>query len=55
MLQAQAISLSCQIVALEIMPDHVHMFLNCPPNLSPDKITKKRIVVYDAKPTASLR
>ena len=34
----QAKNLECDIVALEIMPDHVHLFLNCPPNVAPDKI-----------------
>jgi hypothetical protein len=24
-------------VALEIMPDHVHLFLNCPPTLAPNE------------------
>ncbi|MBI4850753.1 MAG: IS200/IS605 family transposase [Acidobacteria bacterium] len=30
--------LDCQIIAQEIMPDHVHLFLNCPTNISPDQI-----------------
>jgi putative transposase len=34
----QSANLGCDIVALEIMPDHVHLFLNCPPNVAPDKI-----------------
>jgi len=38
LIRDQARSLDGLIVALEIMPDHVHMLLNCPPNLSPDKI-----------------
>jgi len=38
MIRDQAGLLDCCIVALEIMPDHVHMLLNCPPNLAPDKI-----------------
>ena len=27
-----------QIIALEIMPDHVHLFLNSPPDLAPDQL-----------------
>jgi REP-associated tyrosine transposase len=27
--------LKCEIVALQIMPDHVHLFVNCPPCMSP--------------------
>ncbi len=30
--------LDCQIIAQEIMPDHVHLFLNCPTSISPDQI-----------------
>ncbi|MBL8149256.1 MAG: IS200/IS605 family transposase [Blastocatellia bacterium] len=30
--------LDCQIIAQEIMPDHVHLFLNSPTNISPDQI-----------------
>ena len=29
------------VVALEIMPDHVHAFLNCPPTLSPSQVMHK--------------
>lgn len=35
LLAAKAKELDCEPVALEIMPDHVHLFLNCPPTLSP--------------------
>jgi putative transposase len=34
-LNEKAAQLGCEILALEIMPDHVHLFLNCPPTLSP--------------------
>ena len=34
----QAEGLDCTIVALEIMPDHVHLFLNCPPSIAPNEI-----------------
>jgi putative transposase len=27
--------LGCELIAVEIMPDHVHLFANCPPTLSP--------------------
>jgi len=33
-----ALKLGCLVLALEIMPDHVHLFLNCPPSLAPDQI-----------------
>lgn len=31
-------TLDCEILAVEIMPDHIHLFLNCPPTLAPDQI-----------------
>lgn len=33
-----ASKLECEIVSMEVMPDHVHLFLNCPPSLAPDQI-----------------
>ena len=30
--------LGIEILALEIMPDYVHLFVSCPPNISPDQI-----------------
>ena len=35
LLVAKAKDLGSEPIALEIMPDHVHLFLNCPPALSP--------------------
>jgi putative transposase len=35
LLIAKAKDLGSEPIALEIMPDHVHLFLNCPPTLSP--------------------
>ena len=40
--------LDCQIIAQEIMVDHVHLFLNCPPNIAPDQIMF-RIKGYSAR------
>ena len=36
-----ASELNCQVLALEIMDDHVHLFLNCPPSLAPKDIMFK--------------
>jgi putative transposase len=33
--------IECKVVALEIMDDHVHLFLNCPPTLAPSDIMFK--------------
>jgi putative transposase len=30
--------LECEILALEIMEDHVHLFICCPPTIAPDQI-----------------
>lgn len=30
--------LECKVLALEIMPDHVQLFLNCPPTLAPSDL-----------------
>jgi len=27
--------LGCEIIALEVMPDHIHLFVNCAPRYSP--------------------
>lgn len=32
------LNLECEILSVEIMPEHVHLFLNCPPTLAPDQI-----------------
>lgn len=40
--------LKIEVLAMEIMPDHVHLFVNCPPNLSPDQIMF-RIKGYTAR------
>jgi len=34
-LKAIAQQLDCEVLALEVMPDHVHLFINCPPRHSP--------------------
>jgi len=27
--------LGCEIITLEVMPDYIHLFINCPPRYSP--------------------
>nr|WP_011225202.1 IS200/IS605-like element ISSis2 family transposase [Sulfolobus islandicus]CAG38241.1 hypothetical protein [Sulfolobus islandicus] len=34
-LKSIAEELDCEIITLEVMPDHVHLFVNCPPRYSP--------------------
>jgi putative transposase len=38
LIQETAAALECTVVALEVLPDHVHLFLNCPPTLAPDQL-----------------
>lgn len=38
LLRDSAGRIDCHIMALDIMPDHIHLFLNCPPSLAPDQI-----------------
>ncbi len=34
----KAKELECDVLALEIMPDHVHLFIRCPPTIAPHQI-----------------
>ena len=34
-LKSIADGLGCEIIALKVMPDHIHLFVNCPPRYSP--------------------
>jgi putative transposase len=34
----KAKELDCEVISLAIEPDHVHLFLNCPPTLAPMQI-----------------
>ena len=38
MLKEYAKEIDCEVISLEVMPDHVHVFLRAKPNLSPAKI-----------------
>ncbi|NES84571.1 MAG: IS200/IS605 family transposase [Moorea sp. SIO2B7] len=38
LLYEKAYELDCQIIALEIRPDHVHLFISTPPTLAPAQI-----------------
>ena len=34
-LRSIAEELGCEVIALEVMSDHVHLFVNCPPRYAP--------------------
>lgn len=34
-------ALDCTVLALEIMPDHVHLFVSAPPTLAPHQIVRR--------------
>lgn len=38
LLLEKAAELDCIVVALEVMPDHVHLFISCPPSMAPDQL-----------------
>jgi len=38
LLLEKALELHCTVKALEIMPDYVHLFVECPPTLAPQQI-----------------
>ncbi|HVA92081.1 MAG TPA: IS200/IS605 family transposase [Chloroflexota bacterium] len=35
LIAARVDELDCAVLALEVLPDHVHLFLNCPPTIAP--------------------
>lgn len=37
LIKETAANLDCSVLAIEVMPDHVHLFLSCPPSLAPDQ------------------
>jgi len=41
LIQEVAQKLDLEIIALEIMPDHLHLFVNAPPTLSPHNIAAR--------------
>jgi putative transposase len=38
LIKEKTLELNFKILAIEIMPDHVHLFLNCPPTIAPYQI-----------------
>jgi REP-associated tyrosine transposase len=41
LLQEKASELHCTVKALELMPDHLHLFLDCPPTLAPQQLANQ--------------
>lgn len=41
MLAQKALTLDIQLEALEVMPDHVHVFVSAPPTLAPQQIANQ--------------
>lgn len=48
LLREKSKELSCDILALEILPDHLHLFVSAPPELSPLQIAH-RLKGYSSK------
>jgi putative transposase len=41
LLRERAAALGCQVEALEVMPDHVHLVVEAPPTLAPQQIVSQ--------------
>jgi putative transposase len=41
LIQEVAAELDCRVLALEIMPDHLYLFLSAPPTLAPNQIVRR--------------
>jgi putative transposase len=41
LIRETATALDCTVLALEIMPDHVHLFVSAPPTLAPQTIVRR--------------
>jgi putative transposase len=38
LIKEKARELGCEIISLETMPDHIHLFIQAPPTIAPNKI-----------------
>jgi putative transposase len=38
LIEEKAGELGCEVIALETMPDHVHLFIQAPPTMAPNRI-----------------
>src|SRR5262245_18870176 len=41
LLLEKAAELHCTVKALDVMPDHLHLFVDCPPTLAPQQLANK--------------
>ena len=41
LIAAKAAALDCQVVKLAVRPDHVHLFISCPPTLAPHQVVHR--------------
>lgn len=41
LIAAKAAELDCQVVKLAVRPDHVHLFISCPPTLAPHQVVHR--------------
>jgi putative transposase len=38
---SKAAEIDCQVVRLAVQPDHVHLFISCPPTLAPHQVVHR--------------
>ena len=41
LINESAVLIDCQVVSLAVEPEHVHLFINCPPTIEPAKIAHR--------------
>lgn len=41
LIPSKAAELDCQVVKLAVQPDHVHLFISCPPTLAPHQVVHR--------------
>lgn len=41
LIPAKAAEIDCQVLRLAVRPDHVHLFISCPPTLAPHQVVHR--------------
>lgn len=41
LINESAVLIDCRVISLAVEPEHIHLFVNCPPTLEPSKIAHR--------------
>jgi len=41
LIASKAVELDCEVIRLAVQPDHVHLFVSCPPTLAPHQVVHR--------------